>query len=186
MLAALGCVLFAALSHAQTPAAGESYVVELKVIEATPPGAGAKPGQTTLDPALQPLANDLKALPFQEFRLADTMVKELRAGEAFTMQFGNPERKRFIRVSAVDKREGKVKLNVTMEDMRKKKPKVELKSDVSIPEGATLVLAPPRKGKSNEPAILLAVSARTQVAPKPAAGSDAAVVPPPGAAPHAR
>lgn len=144
---------------APAPSTTESYAVEVKIIEARQKTGAGTP--TALEPALAPLAGDLGSLPFEGFRLVDTVQKELHGGEAFTVQFGSPERRRFVRATAHGKDKGKVKLDVVMERNAGRKTKNEFKSDVSIPEAGTLVLVATKKGAPADTVVLLAISART-------------------------
>ncbi|MBI5498402.1 MAG: hypothetical protein HY904_25600 [Deltaproteobacteria bacterium] len=172
VLAALpGLVLAQAPAAAPAPvaaAAEETYGVEVKIIEAT---QGARAASSTgeaeapLDPALAGLAKDLKALPFHQYSILDALQKELRSSEAVTMQFGRPEKKRFLRVQARGKKQGRINLDIAMEARSGRKPAQEFRSDVSIPEGGTLVVVTKRKNMVDK-MILLAISARTL----PAAG----------------
>jgi hypothetical protein len=143
------------------PVQDETYAVDLKIIEAYQLG-GADGGATPLDPQLAGLAKELRTLPFKGYTLLDGLQKDLKTSEAFTAQFGRPERMRFLRVQAVGKKDGKVKLDVSMESARKKKPRVEFKSEVSITEGSTLVVVAQRSQPGpRDSVILLAISART-------------------------
>gem|GEM_PF-858441 len=172
-----------ALAQAQSTAnvtPGETYAVEVKIIEARQKVGADKP--LPLDPALAPLANDLKALPFEGFMLVDSVKKELQAGEAYTLQYGTPVRRRFVRATAHGKAQGKVNLDVVMERVRGKGVKTEFKSDVSIPEGGTLVLVATRTNAPANSVVLLAISARTlptaAAAPAAAASSAGPATPP--------
>ena len=115
-----------------------------------------------MDPALAGLAKELQGLPFKSFVLMDSLQKDLHKAEGVTMQFGRPDRKRFLRVVAEGKDAGKIKLDVSMEVAKKKKPRVEFKSGVSIPEGGRLVVVTNRMDPGPlDSVILLAISART-------------------------
>lgn len=172
---ALGVSVVSIPLHAQAqataaPAAEETYAIEVKIIEARQKSGTGVP--TALEPALAPLANDLNALPFEGFRLVDTIQKDLQTGEAVTLQFGNPQRRRFVRATARGKAQGKVKLDVVMERSTGKKTRSEFKSDVSIPEAGTLVLVATTKNAAKDNVVLLAISART-LTPAAAAASGA-------------
>ncbi len=164
-----GALLFAALwsggmAHtfaAAAPAPDESYGVEVRIIEASR-RAPADGGGPALDPALAGLAKELQGLPFKSFVLMDSLQKDLRKSESVSMQFGRPDRKRFLRVLAEGKDAGKIKLAVSMEVAKKKKPRQEFKSGVSIPEGGQLVVVANRANPGPlDSVILLAISART-------------------------
>jgi hypothetical protein len=147
----------------------ELYGIEVKVIEATRLGPGSSQRMDpAADPVLAPLAKDLRALPFDSFRMTDIVRRDLQPLEAFTMQYGRPDRNRFIRVKADQRTEGKIKLVVTMENARKRKPEVESRADVSIPEGGTMVWVVDRKGMTlSDAVLLLAISAGKPVGDQP-------------------
>lgn len=160
----IGVLVLAAAVGAQAvlraaPGAHEDvYSVEVKVIEAwrgaTPTSAAA------LEPSLSSLEKDLRSLPFQKFKLVDGMQKSLRASEAFNLQFGKPQSRRFLRVTAMGRQDGKIRLDVAMEQVAGGKQKNEFQSKVNIPVGGTLVVVASRQPVGDN-VILLAISART-------------------------
>lgn len=154
-LATLALLLGASRADAADPAEA-GYQVEVKVIEAWRTGTGAQPA-TALDPALAPLQKDLKDLPFQGFRLVDGMQKVLHTSEAFNLQFGKPEARRFLRIIAMGAKAGKLRLDVAMENNASGRMKDEFRSDVSITEGSTLVVVA-AKQPVQENVILLAIT----------------------------
>jgi hypothetical protein len=164
-----------------TPRTRETYTIDLKVIDAERKGS-PRPGAPgrLLDQRLSQLAAELGNLPFEDYDLVDMVQKDIHSGEAFSMQFGHTDRLRFIKVAARGKQQDKVKLHVSMERISRKKtkePRQEFTSEVSIPEGGTLVVVPPRKTPHQGRVILLAISAKTtlQAEPPPsAAGGQAA------------
>ena len=130
------------------PLAPERFVVELRVIEATP-GAGQK----VIDPALRALARDFAPLPFQSFKLRDSHNLQLRAEERASFEFpGKPNKPRFIVVAAHGKQAGgKLRFQLTIDALK-------FDTLVAVPEGGTIVVAGP---KNDGNTLMFALTAKT-------------------------
>ncbi len=130
-------------------ARGETFQVELRVLEAVP---GAGPAD--IDPKLQGLARDLKGLPFKSIRLFDHHSTSVVQGQRVSFEFpGKQGQKRFLVVAAHGRQSGgKLRFQLSID---------ELKFDtlVAVPDGGTIVVAGPKHdGKT----LMFAVTAKTR------------------------
>jgi hypothetical protein len=129
-----------------------AFEVQVRVIEA------ARAERFEVDPPILPLANDLKALPFQSFHLADQTQKSLRANERLQFQFPGQGKKdeRFLVVTAHgEQKGGKLRFQLAIDALK-------FDTLVAVPNGGTILVAGPTKG---EKTLIFAVTAR-KLAPK--------------------
>jgi hypothetical protein len=144
--ATLGLCVLPLPAHA---ARGESFQVELRVLEATP-----GPGPADIDPKLAGLARDLKGLPFKSIQLFDRHSTNVAQGQRVSFEFpGKQGQKRFLVVEAHGRQAGgKLRFQLSI---------AELKFDtlVAVPDGGTIVVAGPKHdGKT----LMFAVTAKTR------------------------
>lgn len=151
-LALAAGVLCAPRANAQ---GGDSFLVELRVIEGTP-GSGEK---QTVDRRLSAFAKDLKALPFRELKLVDSHTTSVRMGERVSLELpagagkASAGKRRFLQVAAHGRQAGgKLRFQLTIEALK-------FDTLVAVPDGGTMLVAVPR---TQGPATLFAFTARSK------------------------
>lgn len=140
-------LLFATTLLSTSALAGDSFHVEIRVIEAVP-GAGAK----TVDPKLSALRKDLLSLPFREYKLREQHAVNVAQGKRVDFEFPGARRKtRFLSVTAHGvQRGGKLRFQLTIEDLK-------FDTLVAVPDRGTILVGGPRNGRNT---LLFAVTAR--------------------------
>jgi hypothetical protein len=92
-----------------------------------------------IDPALMPLAKDLKSLPFKKFKLLDSFQKSMDIGERISFQFPGKGKKdeRFLIVTSHGKQfDGKLRFQLTIKALH-------FDTLVAVPDGGTILVAGP-------------------------------------------
>jgi hypothetical protein len=137
-------------------AAGERYVVDLRVIE------GSRDGEGDVDARIGALARDLKSLPFKTFRLRDAHTSVVGDGERVSLEIpgaalqqkADKKGRKFLVVSAHGRQPGgKLRFSLGIEALK-------FETLVAVPEGGTIIVGGPRSDSGN--AVLFAFTARTQ------------------------
>jgi hypothetical protein len=140
---------FALVSAPASAARGETFQIEVRVLEAEP-GAGPP----DIDPRLSSLARDLKSLPFRAIKLRDEHGTSVAQGQRVSFEFpGKGKDKRFLVVEAHGKQAGgKLRFQLSIEKLR-------FDTLVAVPDGGTIVVAGPKHdGKT----LMFAVTAKTR------------------------